>query len=141
MIVDDSPIKVQKKYREDKDSALEFGEYNQVISDSSMIDLAMLSDTFNDENQERLIREKEEKEYLTRLKSGKKSVAFKDVEGYDPRIYKLATTRMSSLSNANGGGGILKNKRQSQMTVGSSTQRNLALILESKDYMLSDSYP
>ena len=46
---------------EDTGSAYEFGDYNQQISESSLIDLGMLSDTFKDENQEKLIREKEEK--------------------------------------------------------------------------------
>lgn len=88
--------KLQKNFLEDENSAYEFGDYYQQISESSMIDLGMLSDTFNDENQEKLIREKEEKEYQSRLKAGKKSVAFKDLDAYDPKIYKRVTSRTTA---------------------------------------------
>ena len=55
--------KIKKNFLEDTGSAYEFGDYYQQISESSLIDLGLLSDTFNDDNQEKLIREKEEKEY------------------------------------------------------------------------------
>lgn len=49
--------KLKKNFGEDYDSNLEFGALNQYISESSLIDFGMLSDTFKEENQVK-IREK-----------------------------------------------------------------------------------
>ena len=42
--------KLKKNFDEDNDSNYEFGAMNHYISESSMVDFGMLSDTFNDEN-------------------------------------------------------------------------------------------
>lgn len=70
----------------------------------------MLSDTFNDENQERLIRERQEKEFQNRLKAGKKSVSFKDLDAYESKFYRLAATDRTTHQSGVSGGGILKKK-------------------------------
>lgn len=53
--------KLKKNFDEDNDSNIEFGALNQYISESSMIDFGMLSDTFNDENQSKLVQQKKQK--------------------------------------------------------------------------------
>ncbi len=72
-----------------------------------MIDLGMLSDTFNDENQEKLLKELQG--------PPKKSVAFNFKEISEPSQPKVSA-RSTSVS------GILKNKNPQQ------SQRNLAQI-------------
>lgn len=42
--------KLKKNFGEDWESEVEYGAKYQYISDSSMIDFGMLSETFNDEN-------------------------------------------------------------------------------------------
>lgn len=46
-----------KKFGEDFESEVEYGAQYQYISESSMIDFGMLSETFNDENQNRLVEQ------------------------------------------------------------------------------------
>ena len=46
--------KIKKNFDEDQDSGFEYGAFNQYISESSMIDFGMLSDTFKEENQTKL---------------------------------------------------------------------------------------
>ena len=51
----------KKNFGEDFDSDVEFGAKYQYISDSSMIDFGMLSETFADENQNRLQKKPKDK--------------------------------------------------------------------------------